>query len=192
VARKGLEYCVYAPLTEDEAAGTFSYGVGKKGRKLINADVKINNADAELYGDNGIGENSSEFVDGDVTIGKDELTDTLREDWLGNTTKSITVGEETVDELIAKDNDKAPYQGLGYIETLQVDNADQYRAVFYTKVKFKEPDDSAESKGKTVAFKTPVIVGKLYRRVDHNWRESITTTSFTTALAYIKGKVGLT
>ena len=39
MARIGLNYCVYSPLTEDNEAGTFTYGTGKRGRKLIQADL---------------------------------------------------------------------------------------------------------------------------------------------------------
>lgn len=188
----GLQYCVYAPLIEDEEAGTFTYGLGKRGRKYIKADVKINVAKNPLYADDNIAENAAEFVDGDITIDKDEMTTTLRKDWLGNTTKSITVGEESVDELIAKDTDTPPYIGLGFIQSKIVDNVRQYRAVFLTKVQFSEPDEAAETKGQNIAWQTPSIVGKIFRRIDGVWKEEITTPSLATATAYIKGKVGLT
>lgn len=192
MAAIGLRYCVYAPLTEDEETGTHSYGTGKRGRKLIKADIKINTAKTPLYGDDVLAENAVEFIDGDITINKDELNNTLRKDWLSNTTKSITVGEETVDELTAKDTDTPPYIGLGFIQPKTVDNVRQYRAVFLTKVQFSEPDEAAETKGERIAWQTPNIAGKIFRRNDGVWKEEITTPSLATATAYIKGKVGLT
>lgn len=187
----GLRYCAYAPLTENEDAGTYSYGIGKRGRKYIKADVKINVAKNPLYADDNIAENASEFVDGDITIDKDEMTATLRKDWLGNTTKSVTVGEETVDELTAKDTDIAPYLGLGFIQSKIVDNVRQYRAVLFTKVQFSEPDESAETKGQNIAWQTPSIVGKVFRRLDGAWKEEITVSSLTTAIAWLAQKLNL-
>ena len=192
MAAIGLRYCAYAPLTENEAAGTHSYGTGKLGRKLIKADLKINTTKQPLYGDDVLAENAVEFVDGDLTLNKDELTNDLRVDWLGNTKESTTVNSETVDEITAKDTDTPPFIGLGFIQSKIVDKVRKYRAVFLTKIQFGEPDESAETKGQNIAWQTPNVVGKIFRREDGVWKEEITATSLATAIAYIKSKVGLT
>lgn len=192
MAAIGLRYSVYSPLTEDDEAGTFTYGTGKRGRKLIKADIKINVDRSKMYGDDNVGENSSEFIDGAITINQDELNNVMRKDWLGNTSESITVGTETVDELTSKDTDDPPYIGLGFIQSKKVDGERQYRAVFFPKVQFGEPDESAETKGEKISWQTPVIVGTIMRRCDGKWREEITVPSIETAIAYIKSKVSLT
>jgi phi13 family phage major tail protein len=189
----GLRYCVYAPLTEDDEAGTHVYGAGKRGRKLINANIKINKSEAPLYAEDGIAESVKEFIDGDITTGLDELTNDMRKDWLGNTVETITVGSETeVEELSGKDTDIAPYIGLGFIQPKIIDHVRMYRAVFFPKVQFGEPDENAETKGQSIVWQTPTIVGKIYRRNDGKWIEEITVPSLATATTYIKGKVGLT
>lgn len=192
MAAIGLQYSVYAPLTEDEDAGTFTYGTGKRGRKLIKADVKINVDDSKLYAEDSVGENSREFLDGSITVNQDELNNTMRKDLLGNTTKSITVGTETVDELTSKDTDTPPFVGYGFIQSKKIDNVRQYRAVFFPKVQFGEPDESSETKGQKISWQTPVIIGTIMRRNDGAWKEEITVPSLATAIAYIKGKVNLT
>ena len=189
----GLQYSVYAPFTEDEDARTFEYGEGKRGRKMIKADVKINTTKSPLYGDDVTAEYAREFIDGDITINQDELTDTMRVDLLGNTKKSTTVGTETVEEIVAKDTDDPPYVGFGYVQTKIVDKVRQYRAVFYTKVQFGEPDDAAETKGQTINWQTPVIIGTIMRRVtDNEWRDHITVPSLATAIAWLKQKANIT
>lgn len=192
MASMGLRYCVYSPLTENDTAGTFSYGTGKTGRKLIKADVKINTAKQPLYGDDALAENATEFVDGDITINQDELNNTMRKDWLGNTTDTITVGEDAnIEELTAKDVDLPPYIGLGFIQSKIIDKIRMYRAVFLTKVQFGEPDEAAETKGQNISWQTPNIAGKIFRRNDGAWKEEITVPALATAIAYLKGKVGI-
>jgi phi13 family phage major tail protein len=201
MASIGLRYSVYAPLTENAEAGTFSYGTGKRGRKMIKADIKINYDDAKLRAEDGIGESLKPFVDGAITITQDELTPTMRTDLLGNKSENITIGEDTVAELSGAESDVSPYVGYGYIQSKIVDGVRQYRAVFYTKVQFAEPDESAETQGEKIAWQTPAIAGTLYKRVDGKWREEALFTPGTgedsndalaKAIAYLKDKVNLT
>ncbi len=191
MAAIGLQYSVYAPLTEDEVAGTFTYGTGKKGRKLIKADFKINTTDSPLYADDALSENAKEFTDGSLTVNQDELNDTMRKDLLGNSLSEITVGEETVQELTSKDTDVQPYFGYGFIQSKKVDGVRMYRAIFLTKVQFGEPDESAETKGKNISWQTPSIVGTIMRRIDGAWKQEITVPSLATAVAYIKQKANI-
>lgn len=193
MAAIGLQYSVYAPLTENEAAGTFSYGTGKRGRKFINADIKLNISDVKLYADDNVAESVKEFIDGTATIGQDELTTDMREDLLGNTATTITVGEEeNIDEISSSDEDTPPYVGFGFVQSKKIDKVRQYRAVFLTKVQFGEPDETAATKGQTVTWQTPSIVGTIMRRIDGVWKEEITVPSLATATAWLKEKANIT
>lgn len=187
----GLQYSVYAPLTENEVAETFTYGTGKKGRKLIKADIQINTTDTPLYADDSLSENAKEFTDGTMTMNQDELPDTMRKDFLGNSMNEITVGEETVQELTSKDTDVQPYFGYGFIQSKKIDGARMYRAVFLTKIQFGEPDESAETKGKSIVWQTPTIVGTIMRRIDGAWKQEVTVPSLETAIAYLKQKANI-
>lgn len=188
----GLQYCVYSPLTEDEVAGTSTYGTGKKGRKMIKADVKINTTKSPLYCDDVLGEYVREFTDGEISVNQDDLTSTMKKDLLGNTTETVTVGEETnVEEVHSKDTDTPPLVGFGYIQSKIVDKVRQYRAIFFTKVQFGEPDDSAETKGQNISWQTPTIVGTIMRRNDGNWKEETTVPTLALAIAWLKGKANI-
>ena len=187
----GLQYCVYAPLTEDEVAGTYTYGTGKRGRKMIKADVKINTTKSSLYGDDGVGESVREFTDGEVTINQDDLTGTMKKDLLGNEIKSVTIDTKTVEEVISKDTDTPPFVGFGYIQSKMIDKVRQYRAIFLTKVQFGEPDDSAETKGQSINWQTPVIAGTIMRRNDGNWKEEVTVPTLETAITWLKDKANI-
>ena len=191
MARIGLNYCVYSPLTEDEEAGTFTYGAGKRGRKLIQADIKLNISDSKLYADDNIAESLREFIDGTLTIGQDDLTDVMKTDWLGNTATSVTVGSDTVSGLSSKDTDIAPYHGLGYIQPKVVDSVRQYRAIWFTKIQFGEPDESGSTKGQSISWQTPSVVGTIMRRLDGIWKEETTVPTLATAIAWLKDKAGI-
>lgn len=188
----GLQYNVYSPLTEDEAAGTFSYGTGKRGRRMMKADVKINRTNSKLFSDDVESENVDEFTDGTITTTQDEFTDDMCVDLLGNTKTTVTVGEKSVEEVASKDTDNPPYVGYGYIKTVIVDKVRKYRAFFYTKVQFSEPDESSETKGQNISWQTPVIIGTIMRRVDGKWRERATCPDLPTAIAWLKDKANIT
>ncbi len=191
MAAIGLQYSVYAPLTENEVTGVATYGTGKTGRKLIKADIKINTTDSPLYADDTLCENAKEFTDGTLTINQDDLPDAMRKDFLGNTTKSIEIGEETLQELVSKDIDVQPYFGLGFIQSKKVDGVRKYRAIFFPKVQFGEPDESAETKSKSISWQTPSIIGTIMRRIDGVWKEEVTVDSLATATAYLKLKANI-
>ena len=187
----GLRYCAYAPLTENEDAGTYSYGIGKRGRKMMTADRKINFAEAPLYAEDSIGEYAKEFIDGDITIGQDELTSTMRVDLLGNQKNEISINGETAEEITSKDTDNPPYVGFGFIETKIVDKQRKYLAQFYKKVQFSEPDENSVTKGQSISWQTPSIVGKIMKTLDGSWRDQVLVSSLETAIAWLTIKLNL-
>ncbi len=187
----GLQYCGYAPLTEDEVAGTYSYGIGKRGRKLMKTDIKINTTKSTLYGDDGVAETSREFIDGEMSVNQDEFTNAMKKDLLGNTTKNVTIGTETIEEVVSKDTDTPPFVGYGYIQSKMIDKVRKYRAVFFTKVQFGEPDESAETKAQNISWQTPSFTGSIMRRIDGEWKDEATVSTLATAIAWLKAKLNL-
>ena len=145
-----------------------------------------------MYADDAVAENAREFIDGDITINQDELTDTMKKDLLGNTAETVTVGSESVEEIISKDTDEPPFVGFGYIQPKIVDKVRQYRAIFFPKVQFSEPDESSETKGQNISWQTPVIIGKIMRRIDGHWKEEVTVPSLAIAIAWLKDKANIT
>ena len=192
MAAIGLRYLAYAPLTEDPVAGTFEYGTGKVGRKMINANISLNISDTPLYADDNVAERVKEFIDGTIAIGQDELTDTMRTDFLGNVSADETVGEATVKKVTSSDADTPPMLGVAFIQTKIIDNVRKYRVILLAKTQFGEPNETGETKGQNIAWQTPTISGTIMRRVDGAWKEEITADSLATAVAWIKGKFNMT
>lgn len=188
----GLQYCVYAPLIENEEAGTYSYDPGKRGRKMIKADLKLNYIKTPLYAEDSSAENAREFVDGELTINQDELTSVMKQDLLGNQTKTETVDTEEIEVVVSNDADMPPYVGFGYIQSKIINKVRQYRAIYYKKVQFSEPDDSAETKGQSIVWQTPVIAGTIMRALDGDWKEETTVPNLATATAWLKKMANIT
>lgn len=191
MAKIGLQYCAYAPYIEDEAAGTYSYGAGKRGRKMMRADRKINFAESSLYCNDDVGEYAKEFIDGDLAVEQDEFTDIMRVDLLNNKVKEIEINGESVKEVSSTADDNPPYMGFGFIETKIIDKQRKYHAQFYKKVVFSEPDENAQTKGNSITWQTPTIAGKILKAIDGTWRDQVEVSSLATAIAWLTQKLNL-
>lgn len=192
MAQIGLRYPVYAPLTEAESAGTYEYGVGKVAAKAIRVDISLNIADTPLYADDGIAERVREFIDGTLTFTPDDLNDEVKADWLGNEIDEEEVDEEiTVNVLRSSTEDMPGYFGFGFIIPKVKNNIRKYRAIFFPKMQFGEPNETAETKGENISWQTPAIEGRIMRRVDGVWKEEITVDSLDIAKAWLNKKLNV-
>ena len=186
MAQIDLKYPMYAPLTEDEASRTFEYGDGKVAAKAIRVDISLNVVDSPLYADGEVAERLREFIDGTMTFTPDDLSPEVRGDWLGNQTEEETVGEETVEVLDSSTDDLPGYFGFGYIIPKVKNKVRYYRAIFFPKVQFGEPNETAETKGENITWQTPAIEGKIMRRIDGRWKREITVASLDTAINWLR------
>lgn len=191
MAHIGLRYPVYAPLTEDEFAGTYEYGVGKVAAKAIRIDINLNIADSPLYADDSVAERVREFTDGTITFTANDLDDTVKSEWLGSQLVDETVDTQTIKVLKSNTDDVPGYFGFGCIIPKMKNNVKKYRAVLFTKVQFAEPNETAETKGQNIAWQTPAIEGKIMRRIDGNWKEETTVDSFELAKAWLEQKLNI-
>ena len=191
MAKIGLRYPVYAPLTEDETAGTFQYGNGKVAAKAINVEVNLNISESVLYADDVAAESIKEFINGTITFGADDLSADVKKDLLGNTTETTTIGEEQVEVLISKDEDSPGYFGFGFIIPKIKNKVRWYRAIIFPKVQFKEPNETAETKGEQINWQTPTIEATLFRRIDGQWKREITVNSLDTAKAWLANELNI-
>lgn len=191
MAQIGLRYPVYAPLTEDEATGTYTYGAGKIAAKAISVEMSLNIADAPLYADDGIAERVREFIDGTLNFTPDDLSDEVKAEWLGSKVEEETVGDETVKVLKSSTEDQPGYFGFGFIVPKIKGNARKYRAILFAKVQFAEPNESAQTKGENISWQTPSIEGKIMRRVDETWKEEATFNTLEQAKDWLNKKLNI-
>lgn len=184
MATIGLKYLVAAKSTESATASTFANGfvIGK----AIKADFSIESNDTKLYADDAVAESDRSFKSGKITLGVDNLTDTVLCSLLGHTQ------DETSSEVTSKSSDVAPYVGVGFYATKLVNNKKTFRAIWLQKVQFGEPNESVETKGETVAFQTPTIEGTIMVDVASIWKVEKTFDTEADAKSWLDEKARIT
>lgn len=179
MAKTGLKYPVVAPYT---AGG---HTAGRVLGKAISANIAITTAEGVLYADDAAAESVKEFISGTITIGIDEMDDESQVMLLGH-----TVDES--EELVAKDSDSAPYVGAGFYGARIKDGKKSYKAIWYPKVQFKEPNEDLATKGETITFGTYTLEGTLMRDEAGDWRRSKIFNTEEEARAWLEGKAKIT
>lgn len=164
---------------------TGKYTEGFKCGKAVNTSVTPNFNEAQLWADNQQVENVTEFKNASVTLGVDRLPAEAGKILFGH-----AAGEE--EEEISKAEDTAGYVGYGFITAEMAEGKKKYRACVLNKVQFKEGEDSFETKGDTIVFKTPTLSGTAMADEKGEWRtKSKAFDSETEADAWIKKKLSV-
>ena len=172
MAKIGLKYPVYK--------GAVNYGVIGK---AIQADLSIDLNSAKLYADDSLAETDNSFKGGKITLGLDELSDTIQQEFLGH---AIAGGEMT-----ALNTDVAPYVAIGFYGAKKVAGVRKYRAIWLPKVQFGEPADSNKTQGESLEFGTPTIEGNIIADASGNWKKEQTFALEADAVAYLNAKAGI-
>lgn len=189
MAKIGLKYFVYSPLTETDDA--VSYGTGKVLARAINANINVESNDVKLYADDGIAESDHSFVGGTIALEFDDLPDFAKVDLLryveGDTVDPVTGAKV----LTASGGVLLPYVGVGFYGAKVVRGARRYRAIWLRKVQFSEPSDELSTRGENVEFKTHKAEGTIMVDVTGIWKEEATFSTEANACAWLNGKSGI-
>ncbi len=175
--------------------GTITYTGGALFAKAVEFSASVESGDDNnLYADNGIAESDRSFGGGSISVTTDDIEQAAAAAILGITAKTITVGEATdISELVFDDDMQIPDIGFGIIIKKKKGGVEKYRAIFFHKVKFNIPEDAATTQGETIEWQTPTIEGTIMRddREKHGWKSEVTVDTEALAVAYIKGKLGI-
>ena len=173
MAKIGLNYPVYKTATSAGVIG-----------KAVQADVTIEMNDGKLYGDDALAEVDRSFKTGTLTLGVTDLSDAVQSALLGHAIAS--------EIMTAKGSDTPAYAGVGFYGVKMVNNVKYYRAIWFPKVLFSEPADANSTKGESIAFGTPVIVGTLFDDPTNGWKQEQTFTTAAAAQAFLDALAGIT
>ena len=128
--------------------------------KAINAGLSITTAQATLYADDSIAEEVREFAGGELTLEVNRLDPPARAAVLGQ-----HIDEDGV--VYAGEGDEAPYGAIGF----RADRTRGYTKVMWLyKIKFGVPNENYGTKGSSVTFQTPTIVGTIMKNDDGLWK----------------------
>ena len=153
MATIGLDKLYYAIITEG-TGGVETYGTPKVMAKAISAELAPQIAEATLYADDGAAENVKEFTSATFTLGVDDLASDVMADLLG-----VTVDQNGV--VVSTPDDAAPYVAVGF--RAKRSNG-KYQYFWLYRVKFGVPNNTLATKGESITFNTPSIVGTVMRR----------------------------
>jgi phi13 family phage major tail protein len=190
MAKIGLKYPVYASATEDETS--ISYSNGKVLAKAISANISIETNDVVLYADDAVAESDHSFSSGKISMNIDDLSNAAQVDLLGNregATVDVAIGTK---EIIAGSSDTPGFVGFGFYGKKIVGGVIRWRAIWLKKVQFAEPADEAATKGQTTEFQTPTLEGTIMVDVSGDWKNEATFSTEAGAVAWLKGKAGIT
>lgn len=176
MASKGLRYFVHAEL--DETSGSPVYSAGAVLGEAIKFAMKPTYNDVELSGDDGVIESDESFESGEATVEAANLADEKVKYLCGHTTAA--------GGYVANTADIGKHVGFGFYGQ---NSGGTWSAVWYHKIRFKHPDDDWETKqGKGVAYKTPIITGKVTKDINGDWKTKETFTTAALAKAFLDAK----
>lgn len=159
MATIGLRDLYYATITEGEEGGE-TYGTPVRMAKAVSAELSVEVAESTLYADDGADEVVREFVSGELTLGVNDLPPAILSALLGQK-------QDTDKVVYASEEDVAPYVAIAF--RARKANG-EYKYIWLYKVKFGVPSESYTTKGDSIEFTTPEIVGTIMKRPDGKWK----------------------
>lgn len=178
MAKIGLQYLAYKGAGTPPSKGVLA--------KAIQADLSIQLNEAKLYADDSVAESDKSFRDGTLTLGVDDLNDTIQKELLGH-----TIDTET-GEITANGNDNNPYVSVGFVSISKKNGAQKFRALWLPKVQFAEPSETNQTKGENTSFSTPTMTGTIMLDDSGNWKYENSFATLALAKAYLDDKAGIT
>lgn len=169
MATIGLDKLYYAKITEDDA-GAETYGTPTQLAKAMTADLSVELNEATLYADDGAAEIVKEFKSGTLSLGIDDIGNTVASDLTGATIDANKV-------VVSASEDGGEPVAVGF--RAKKSNG-KYRYYWLYRVKFGIPATNLATKGDSITFSTPTIEGTILRRNKadafgkHPWKAEVT------------------
>ena len=167
----GANYPCFKP--EDANAGVV---LGK----LVSANLTVNLATGELYADDALAEQVSEFSSGSIAMETDDMTDEN-----AGIVYGCTVSEGVV---TYNKNDTPPRGGLGYYKVLMRSGKKYFKAYFYPHVSAALGNDNAQTRGNSVTFATSSTTFTVFADDKGDWRQTKTFDTVEDAKSWINEK----
>ena len=152
--------------------------------KLVAANLTVTLASGELYADDALAEELSEFARGSLAMEVDNLDD--------DTATEIYGAEATEGEVTYNKDDTPPEGVLGYFKTLMVSGAKKYKAFIYPRAKAAIGNDDAQTRGSSITFQTAKPTFTIMADANGDWRKTQTFDTEAAAVTYVNTACGIT
>lgn len=151
--------------------------------RLVSANLTIQMASGELYADDELAEEVSEFASGSLAMETDDLEDEKAAEIYGCT---VSEGEVTYNK-----DDTAPYGALGYYKALMRKGKKYYKAFFYPRTRAALGNDNAQTRGNSVTFQTTSTTFTVFCDDNGDWRVHETFATAAEAKAWLNEKLAI-
>lgn len=156
MARVGLPYSVFAPITSEPEAAPPVYGTAVPFNHPIEASISYERADNPLYGGDVIAENDNSIVGGELSFNHTHLTPSDRAALLGHEKMG-----EAPDEYYVESGEPSPAGGFGYITAEIEVGVRKYYAFWIYKTQLNMTEDNATTKADSIEWQTPTVTGPI-------------------------------
>lgn len=136
--------------------------------KLVSANLTVNLASGEIYADDSLAEQLSEFASGSIAMETDDMTD-------DNASKIY--GCKVTDGLVTYNKgDTAPRGCLGYYKVLMRNGTKFFKGYYYPRVRAALGNDNAQTRGNSITFNAVSTAFTVFADGDGDWRKTKTFT----------------
>lgn len=152
--------------------------------KLVAANLTVNLASGELYADDTLAEQLSEFASGSVAMETDDIEDPVAKE---------IYGCEVADKVVKyKQGDTPPLGTLGYYKVLMRKGIKVFKGYVYPKVRAALGSDNAQTRGSSITFGTSQTSFTVFADdTDGTWRETQEFTEESACVTWVKTKCGI-
>lgn len=151
--------------------------------KLVAANLTINNASGELFADDALDEQLTEFASGSIAMETNDLVDE---------NAAVIYGCKVSEKVVTYNvGDTAPSGVLGYYKSLMRNKVKYFKAIVYPCARAALGNDNAQTKGSSITFATTQTTFTIMADGNGDWRFTQTFPSEAEAKAWINEKCGI-
>lgn len=192
MAIKGLAIPVFGDYNFDGNKAYFTDGFvcGKAVEYAVDTE---NSDDNPLHADDEVAEHDyGIFAGGTLTLNTTDLDYPTSKRLLNLKEVERAIGDVQVKELVYDDDASPKSKGFGIIETHQINDIDQYRAVILPKVTPRNPAEAATTKGESIEWQTKELECAVERTEEysenykHPWKYEAWFDTRDKAFEYLK------
>lgn len=144
--------------------------------KLVSANLTVNLASGELYADDSLAEQLSEFASGTIAMETDHMSDA---------NAAIVYGCKVEDgTVIYNTNDTAPEGELTYYKVLMKNGVKSFKGYYYPRVRAALGNDNAQTRGSNITFQTTQTTFTVFADDAKDWRKTKTFATPEAAIAW--------
>jgi hypothetical protein len=152
--------------------------------KLVAANLTVTPASGELYADDVLAEEVTEFASGSIAMETDDLTADNAAALYG-----ATLSDDGT--LTYKAGDAAPLGELAYYQVLMRNKIKFYRGLYYPQARAALGNSNAQTKGNSITFQTTSTTFTIFAADDGSWHSTKEFGSEAEARAWVDAHCGI-